>query len=114
MPTPFHDVLDAGDRLVAALTAGDLSRAAAELHARAALIDALGDAPGPPPAGLGERFREQDERLRTVLRGGLRSLADDLAATGRTAAAAGAYARPAPPARLDTGRQVAVSSQTSA
>ncbi|WP_412069081.1 hypothetical protein [Rubrivirga sp. IMCC43871] len=112
MPTPYHHVLDAGDRLIASVADGDFDRAAAALDARGALIDALGPAPGPPPADLVERFRQQDARLSDVLRGGLRSLADDLAATGRTATAAGAYARPAPPAHLDTGRRSARSSQS--
>ncbi len=105
MPTPFHRVLDAGDQLVEAVLAGDLSRAAAELRTRAELIEALRDSPAPPSPDLVERFRQQDIQLGSVLRGGLRSLADEMASTSRTVAAAGVYARQTAAPSLDTARR---------
>lgn len=92
-PSLYDDVLDAGDRLVAALTAGDFGGAAQALGERRRLIDALVDAALPPPApALVMRFRDQDVALQTVLTGQITSLADALAATSRAAVAPARYA----------------------
>lgn len=103
MPTPYHAILEAGDRLADAVATGDLGRAATVLRERAGLIEAIAGAP-PLPDELADRFREQDARLRRVLNGSLRSLADEITEAGRTSTAARAYTTAAPLARLDTGR----------
>jgi len=102
--TLYDDLLDAGDRLVAALHAGDLAAGARALDERARALDRIGASPPPrPPAHAVERFRRQDQELGQALQDQRLALSAAAAATGRVAAASQQYAaRPPRPVLLDT------------
>ncbi len=104
MPTlPYDALLDAGDRLVAALAAGDLAAAARVLDERDWLLGDIDRATlEPPPAALIARFRDQGETLRQVLARETAALADALATTSRAAAAPARYATLAHTSVVDT------------
>lgn len=103
-PPDLHETaLEAGDRLLHALEAGDLGAAAAALDERARVIDALAAAPRTrPPTAAAVRFRDQDRRLRAALAALRASLDDARASTERVAAAQGRYAAAAVRPVLDT------------
>lgn len=96
--------LDAGDRLVAAVAAGDLEAATTTLAARAEAIARLEAAPRPAtlPQALVIRFRAQDARLSRLLTRQLAAAADDLAGAARVGTAHAGYGTSPAPARLDT------------
>ena len=98
-PRPADDsclytaALDAGDRLVQALAAGDLGGAARVLGERSRLIAAIRTSGPPVPSpGLADRFRDQDERLQSVLTDRVTTLSDAISTTGQTALAVDRYA----------------------
>ena len=106
----YTALLDAGDRLAAALQTGDLGGAASALGERAALLKALreGDRPA-PPAALAERFQRQDERLNGLLSTSLTRASEAVQSAEQTATAHDRYrsAGRAPSALVDTGRRAA-------
>jgi len=103
-PALHEAALEAGDRVVRALEAGDLDAAADALADRARVIETLSAAPPMrPPTAAAVRFRDQDRRLRTVLADLRATLDDARVGTERVAAAQGRYApAPARPPLLDT------------
>ncbi len=104
-PCLYTAVLDAGDRLVAALGAGDLGGAARVLGERRQIIESIQRRPpAAPRADLVERFRAQDEHLNGVLRHRMTTLGDAVSTTGRAALARDRYASSSggPPSVLDT------------
>lgn len=100
----YDEILDAGDRLVAALADGDFDAVAQALGERSWLLDRIAAAaPAEPHAEAVERFREQDRALCEALRDQLLALADAAALRGRVVAATRSYgARPLRPVLLDT------------
>ena len=105
VPCLYTAALDAGDRLVAALQTGDFSGAARVLGERSRLIASLRrDPPAPPPPWLADRFRDQDDRLRSILADRVATLSDAISTTGQAALAIDRYASSSlPPASvLDT------------
>lgn len=102
-PTPYGAILDAGDRLEAALLAGDLGRAEDLLAERARLIERVSGAAAPPSREDAERYRSHEKRVRTLLADGLAAIRQALDETGRVSAAHGRYAgRGSPSPQLDT------------
>ena len=104
-PCLYTAVLDAGDRLVAALGSGDLGGAARVLGERSRLISQIqGAGLGAPAAELAERFKAQDAHLTRVLQGRMTTLSDAIATTGRAATAHDRYVSSTggPPPVLDT------------
>ena len=86
VPCLYTAVLDAGDRLAAALSAGDLGGAARVLGERGRILASIqGAGLAPPSAELAERFRVQDAHLSGVLRGRMTTLGNAIASTSRTA-----------------------------
>ena len=104
-PCLYTAALDAGDRLVYALETGDLGGAARVLGERSRVIASIRSAPPPPPAPeLAERFRDQDDRLQSILTDRVATLSDAISTTGHAALAIDRYASASggAPAVLDT------------
>lgn len=95
-------VLDLGDRLVAALDAGDLDGATETLREREALIASLQDTPPPSAPALEARARQQHARLGAVLQTAQNRLRSASGGTRRSAAAAARYHSDLPATVLDT------------
>ena len=102
----FTDVLDAGDRLAAALDASDLVAAERAVEERDRAIDALARAGlAAPPEALAHRAEAQAERIRQSLDAASATLQAAISAAARRGAAQDRYA----PGRasgsvVDTGR----------
>ncbi len=89
----YTDLLDAGDRMVAALSDGDLDRVAVALdHQRRLLGRAQGAGLPHPPTALADRLRNQEAQFRQALADQAHALTEALAAVGRAAAAGHGYA----------------------
>lgn len=104
-PCLYTAALDAGDRLVVALSTGDLGGAARVLGERGRILASIQSASPPAPAPeLAERFKVQDEHLTRVLKTRMTSLSDAIATTGRAALAHDRYVSStgSTPSTLDT------------
>lgn len=96
-------VLDLGDRLVAALDAGDLDGATETLREREALIASLlGAPPDAATPALAARARQQHVRLGAVLQAAQSRLHAASGGVRRSAAAAARYHTTRPATVLDT------------
>lgn len=102
MAAPLTDVLDQGDRLIAALEVGDLDTAADALGARQGALGALLSSAPPPASDLAEVVRHQGERIEAALQAA-RGVLQAASSTARRAAEAAQTYRVGPPAAtLDT------------
>ncbi|WP_420456802.1 hypothetical protein [Rubrivirga sp.] len=109
METPplYTDVLDAGDRVVAALVEGDLDRAAVALDDQRRLLDRIRDAALPrPPAALADRLRDQHARFHRALADRTQVLTEALAAVGRATDAGHRYAADPRASLVDTAPRI--------
>lgn len=102
----FTDVLDAGDRLAAALDTGDLDQVEAAIEDRQWALDALARADlGAPPPALSTRAQRQALALAERFRQRAADLSATMAATSRAATAQERY-KPSPrQALVDTARR---------
>lgn len=102
MAASLSPVLEAGDRLIAALEAGDLAAASDALRARQEAIDVVLAAPPPATAGLAEAVREQEARLGTAFAAARTALHATADTARRAASAIDRYRAAAPTSVLDT------------
>ena len=96
--------LDAGDRLVAALSSDDVDAASLAVAERDGFLSALlvAGRPATMPQALVVRYHAQDAALRRALAARLAAAEAAAATVGRARAAHDGYGAPWQPARLDT------------